>query len=269
MHFSLSTSGFVTANGRGFGMKPPGGAKGSALGTGMKPGGLIRGFCFVGSGLDFLVGMKPGGGVNTFCLGTGMKPGGGAKGSGLGGGMNPSGGVRGLDFIGGVLRAAVVGTDETSSVFVIAVFSSTSSTFPFSSSCFTVSSLRSWVRVRGRCSLVLPLPIRLVRPTDISSFSTPAAPVFLIAESVADAETACWLCSSVPAGTTRLTTLLTTFTTFLPLELFSSPGVSGPPITVLLLASSAGDVLDCGPLPVSRPILGISWGWPLSTSDWI
>lgn len=70
VHFSLSTSGFFTASGRGFGMNPAGGLKGSDLG--MKPGGLRRGFCFVGNGLGFLAGMKPGGGVNRFCLGAGM-----------------------------------------------------------------------------------------------------------------------------------------------------------------------------------------------------
>lgn len=244
-------------------MNPAGGAKGSVFMTGMNPGGLAGGFCFGGTGLDFLAGMKPGGGVNRFCLGRGMKPAGGAKGSGLGAGMNPAGGVRGLDF-GGAEFDVGTDVDVASSVFSAVAFAPSASTSSFSSSCFVssfMSSLRSWVRVRGRCSLVLLLPIRLVRPIEISSLSCPAALVVLNIESAAEAalaasETADWFCSTVPAGTTRLTTLLTTLTTFLPLKLWSSPGVSGSPMATLVLDSSADDAVDCGPLPVSS--LGVA-----------
>lgn len=229
-------------------MNPAGGARGSVFVTGMNPGGLARGFCFGGTGLDFLAGMKPGGGVNRFCLGAGMKPAGGAKGSGLGvgAGRNPAGGLRGLDFKGAGFGAVVA-----SSGFSTGDFSSSFSTFSSPLTSSLASSLRSWVRVRGRCSLVLLLPIRLVRPMEISSLSTLAGKVVLTTDSAAEAasERRGRVCCSVPAGTTRLTTLLTTLTTFL--EVASSFGSSGPPMSALMSDSSAADAVDCGPLPAS------------------
>lgn len=171
-------------------MNPAGGAKGSVFETGINPGGLARGFGLGGTGLDILAGMKPGGGVNGFCLGAGMKPAGGDNGSGLKAGRNVAGGLKRLDFGGAGFGAVVVGTDVDVDVASSAGFSSSSSTFSFSSSCFTssfVSSLRSWVRVRGRCSLVLLLPIRLVRPMEISSLSSLVFLMVLGTDSATDA----------------------------------------------------------------------------------
>lgn len=246
-HLARSTSAFLTENGRGFGIKPAGGARGSVLGMGMNPGGLARGFCLGGTGLAFLAGMNPGAGVNRFCFGAGMKPGGGANGSAFG--------------AGGLTVFDCGATAAGSSVICTAGISSSSSGPSLVSSCFAssfASSLRSWVRVRGRCSLVLPLPIRLVRPTEISSLSS-AEVLVLLAATVAASDTG-WLCCSVAAGITRRTTLLTTLTTFLPLELCASLGVS--PISAL-------NSDDSGILSVSNPGFVTPWSGLGSASDWI
>lgn len=145
------------------GINPDTGAKGSRFRAGTNPTGGAR-----GSGLGG--GLKPEGGASGLGLGAGIKPGGGVNGSGL---------ALGTDSV-DELTGSGLGAEPQATVGVVSdlVTIQGGEDVLSGASCFVSSagfglpslSLASFPALdRARCSLVLPRPIRLVSPIEISS----------------------------------------------------------------------------------------------------
>lgn len=249
----LELSGVASGDGFCAGMEPDGGERVEDFATTEAVEGGVGDVTKV-AGVGLGTGMKPGGGDNVAGLGAGIKPTTAGRDVGLEWedleegveielsatkGDLTSCFLNGTELFDSNLTSSGFGLSLSSFVCSGSTFSSFLSFFP-SDSTF---SGRSSLRIRGRGSLVRPLPMRFVKPCEMSSLSS-----FLIASCLKekagileDLETAegadagaCFtgssgvlfdvtaVTSSASVGRTFLTTRRTTLTTFLRVRPWSS-----------------------------------------------